>query len=376
MSEFRFAGPLLRHLRLEKNWSQETLCAGICAVSYLSKIEQGKVDANPALLADLFQRLGKTWQTDPTALETERQICRKLYEAVFTCDFESFDRNAAVLKCDRELPLGPYYLDFLILRNYRRGKPEIAPELEKLLEGRQGCLAALTREDPELAYRRYPCALTSHCVGVKAYQEGNYTLSLEYLQRSYDLASGDGCIRVMMLCQVYMANCYSDLQNCREMERHSKIAERIARCLGDHEMIQMLRYNMASTQMECGKFEESYQYFHALEEPSILELHKLAICCEKLGKPEEAQAALHAADEKDIECHPVERKMCDVVRYRLEHSDYLTDERYGALLLDVFRTLRQKMPKGFARFHLPWVREWLTANRKYREAYELMLDFT
>ena len=213
MSEFRFAGLLLRHLRLEKNWSQETLCAGICAVSYLSKIEQGKVDANPALLADLFQRLGKTWQTDPTALETERQICRKLYEAVFTCDFESFDRNAAVLKCDRELPLGPYYLDFLILRNYRRGKPEIAPELEKLLEGRQGCLAALTREDPELAYRRYPCALTSHCVGIKAYQEGNYTLSLEYLQRSYDLASGDGCIRVMMLCQAYMANCYSDLQN-------------------------------------------------------------------------------------------------------------------------------------------------------------------
>ena len=141
-------------------------------------------------------------------------------------------------------------------------------------------------------------------------------------------------------------------------------------------MIQMLRYNMASTQMECGKFEESYQYFHSLEEPSILELHKLAICCEKLGKPEEAQAALHAADEKDIECHPVERKMCDVVRYRLAHSDYLTDERYGALLLDVFRTLRQKMPKGFARFHLPWVREWLTANRKYREAYELMLDFT
>ena len=35
-------GLLLRKGRLEKDWSQEGLCKGICAVSYLSKIEQGK----------------------------------------------------------------------------------------------------------------------------------------------------------------------------------------------------------------------------------------------------------------------------------------------------------------------------------------------
>ena len=61
MKDRRFVGPLLRLLRLQRNWSQETLCHGICAVSYLSKIEQGKVEANEQLVTDLFERLDITW---------------------------------------------------------------------------------------------------------------------------------------------------------------------------------------------------------------------------------------------------------------------------------------------------------------------------
>lgn len=376
MSAFHFAGPLLRYLRLEKNWSQETLCQGICAVSYLSKIEQGKAEANPALLADLFARLGKTWQTDPAALESDRQIHLSLYDALFSGDFERFDRESAQLGELNERPLGPFYLDFLILRNYRLRDPSIPPELEQFLDNRQSCLAALTRGDTDQAHRLYPCAFTSHCVGVKAYRSGDYTLGLAYLQRSYDLASQEGYVRLMMLDQLFLANCYSDLRNYREMERHSEIAARIARYTADGETLRVIRYNLASTQMECGKFEEAYQYFSTLEEPSVLDLHKLSICCEKMGKMQQAREALDAASEKPVELHPVEQKMCDVVRYRLEHPDHLKDDRYGALLMDVFHTLRREMPAGYARFHLPWVREWLTANRRYREAYELMADFT
>ena len=49
MENERIAGALLRVLRLQRNWSQETLCHGICAVSYLSKIEQGKAHTTPSL---------------------------------------------------------------------------------------------------------------------------------------------------------------------------------------------------------------------------------------------------------------------------------------------------------------------------------------
>ena len=55
-------GLLLRKGRLEKDWSQEGLCKGICAVSYLSKIEQGKVEPSPEIMKLLFVRLGLAWQ--------------------------------------------------------------------------------------------------------------------------------------------------------------------------------------------------------------------------------------------------------------------------------------------------------------------------
>ena len=41
------AGLLIRQARLQRDWSQEGPCRGICAPSYLSKIEQGKAAPSP-----------------------------------------------------------------------------------------------------------------------------------------------------------------------------------------------------------------------------------------------------------------------------------------------------------------------------------------
>lgn len=49
-----------------------------------------------------------------------------------------------------------------------------------------------------------------------------------------------------------------------------------------------------------------------------------------------------------------ERQMLALVRYRLEHADYLHDSAYGAQLLDCFRQLQETYPMGFTRFHLQW----------------------
>ena len=51
-------GFLVRCHRLQRNYSQEGLCRGICAVSYLSKLEQGKVQAADEIYQALFHRLG------------------------------------------------------------------------------------------------------------------------------------------------------------------------------------------------------------------------------------------------------------------------------------------------------------------------------
>lgn len=68
----------------EKNWSQETLCGGICTVSYLSKIEQGKAQPNDALLRELFAMLDVARQTIPQ--EEGERLCEYIYDLVFSDD--------------------------------------------------------------------------------------------------------------------------------------------------------------------------------------------------------------------------------------------------------------------------------------------------
>ncbi|MCH4887024.1 helix-turn-helix transcriptional regulator [Acidaminobacter sp. JC074] len=51
-------GAIIKKHRLDQNLSQASLCEGICAVSYLSKIETGHVNANKEIIDLLLNRLG------------------------------------------------------------------------------------------------------------------------------------------------------------------------------------------------------------------------------------------------------------------------------------------------------------------------------
>ena len=348
--------------RLEKNWSQETLCHGICAVSYLSKIEQGKVCANTALLKALFNRLDIEWQN--ISLEADAEDCENLYEKIFA-DEE--------LSGDISLVMGANFLDYLVIRAYSTDDNSvIPPQMVPLLDNRQRCLLYLLEENYDMALSVYPCALTAQYAGIHAYRSGEYMRAVGLLQQAYDMACQNGYAMIMMNAQTFIANCYSDLRIIPEMLSHYRIARRLATALNNKDMIQAISYNIASTQIECGEYEAGYRYFSVLENPNELDLHKLAVCCEKLGKREEAYAAL---DKADFQADSLEKEMCHLVRYRLDHPEYLNDMEYGDFLLSVFQRLRENRPKGYAVFHLPWVEEWCIVNRKYRMIYEITKDF-
>ena len=106
-------------------------------------------------------------------------------------------------------------------------------------------------------------------------------------------------------------------------------------------------------------------------------LHKLAICCEKLGRREEALAALDRAEATacTVVDDALSREMCELVRMRLKNPDYLRDGEYGRRLLACFDACRCTLSSGYAGFHLPWVLEWYAANRQYKQAYTIMQQF-
>lgn len=297
-------GLRLRQQRLKRGWSQEGLCRGICAASYLSKIEQGRVQAAPELLALLMKRMDLPWYG------------------------------------------------------------ENLPELEELVERRYALLL------PE-AY----CFLMAGIAGYE--QGGDYVGAMAYLRQGCDLAARDGRVRLMLECRLFMGSVCCNRLDLDGMEEHYQAAERMARALGRQEDLRAMAYNRAATQVECGRYQEAYGYFAALEHPRVMELHKLAVCCEGLGRTREALDALDRAETAPEEYpdRALCMGICGLVRRRLENPGYLRDPDYGAALMDVFNRCRRELPIGYAAFHLPRVLEWLTAGRQYKQAYELLRDF-
>ncbi len=372
----KFLGFLIRKERLRRDWSQEGLCRGICAVSYLSKIEQGKVEAGGEIIALLFERMEIKWYDDEE--NAARNLAERFYEAFFSnqsMDVITEIKNEFEQQKER-LQNGPCALDFMLMQRLMQDVSEpIEAEFEPYLDERQLALQRVLQGRYDDALRLYPCAHMYFLIGCAAYERGENAVAMEYLRASYDLSSEDGQIRSMMMCRLYMGNCYSNLLDFARMREHYAVAERIATALGDEEILFTVRYNTSSTAMEVGQYEQPYEYFSKLEEHSISSLHKLAICCEKLGKREEALHALERTGAAEGFSEELELRMCEPVRYRLEHPGYLQDGEYGRLLLGCFAEVREKLPIGYANFHIPWVLEWYTASRQYKQAYELLRNF-
>jgi transcriptional regulator with XRE-family HTH domain len=375
-----YAGFVIRKERLERSWSQEGLCKGICAVSYLSKIEQGKTEASAEILAALFERLGMHWLTEETELAEGKRFVEDWYDALFSEEDRAFSSCETASKSRfAALENSPLALDILLLRQMgAEDACPLDPRLEPCMDARQLAVQRLLSREYVQAAKLYPCAYMDLRIGTDAYGRGDTLTALENLQKAYELAAAEGNVRVMLFAKLFITNCYSSIGDVASMEHHGKIAKKMALALGETAYARTMDYNLAATKIETGDIAGAYEYFAALEDPSAPDLHKLAVCCELLGKKEEALAAVarqRAAGAETAAVKAVTDRACDLIGYRLRHEGYLTDPVYGKMLLEHFELCRKTMTAGYAKFHLPRVLEWLTAGRQYKQAYELLTDF-
>lgn len=379
----KMTGFIIRRERMRRDWSQDGLCRGICAASYLSKIEQGRVEASEDILRLLYERLELPWYGGESAMSGLSERLDELYELAYSGEFEVLREKISALAPENAALLqSPAAPDIAVLdaaANWRGGTDAgVDAGMEQHLSPRGLALLRLMQDRDAEAAAICPSALCSYWAGVAQYESGrSYTAAVENLQRAYSLAAGEGRARLMMLSRAYIGNCYCNQLDVENMEAHYTVAERLATALHDAGMLASIRYNRAATALETGDYESAYRYFSALEEPTAMALHKLAICCEKLGRRDEAFSALNRAAAVEDTHMPagLAEEMLSLVRRRLENPDYLRDADYGAALLDCFERCRRELPIGYAGFHLPWLLEWYTANRQYKLAYELMNEF-
>lgn len=375
MGKLSYLGRLICMERLGRNWSQEGLCSGICSVSYLSKIESGKAEPSEEILELLFARLGIVYSS-----VSEQRAAKTVDEArerLFTGDYAGL-RELLNGEIAAELSLSSRGIEarllFRIANDRREGLDE---EYEKCMDGPSLALQRLLQGRTEEALLLLPNAYCYYESGAAAYSRGEYTAAIEHLNRAYDAAAADGSPKLMLLCKLFLGACFANRRDIESMERHNQAARRLARALGESEAIEQIEYNSAATAIECGQYEEAYSYFSKLSDPNMMSLHKLAIACEKTGRIKEAEAALDKAEHAPCDYPPrdIASLMCALVRYRIEHKNYVNMNDYGKMLLEVFECCKRELNVGYALFHLPWVVEWYKAGRQYKKALELLEDF-
>lgn len=104
------------------DWSQDGLCRGICAASYLSKIEQGRVTASEDILRLLYERLSLPWYGGESALPALSERIDALYEQVYSGEFEALSEELSALAPQRDaLLLSPAAADISVLRRSQHG---------------------------------------------------------------------------------------------------------------------------------------------------------------------------------------------------------------------------------------------------------------
>ncbi len=371
-----YAGFLIRKERLKRSWSQEGLCSGICTVSYLSKIEQGKAEASREITELLLGRMSVAWDADSRLGE----LVEKAYEALLSCDGSGLEKITDGSEWKR-LENGPYAPDKLLLDMFASDAEWNADDaLEVCMDNRQLALMRCLQSRDDDALKLYPCAFLYYAAGERRYRRGENAAALEMLQMAYQLAAQEGRARVMMYARLIMGNCYSNRRDIAAMEAHYRVAGRLAKAMGESRDLEIIRYNSASTYLEAGDYRRALEYFEKVKRHTSMTLHKLAICHEKLGQTDKAldeiaRAEAMAGEEDGVIDEEVIRIMCRVVRLRLTVPEYVRDEEYGRALLECFEKCRRELPAGYAAFHLPWVLEWYEENRLYKQAYALLRDF-
>ncbi len=365
-----YQGYIIYRTRMRRNWSQAGLCKGICTVSYLSKIETGKAEPSEEILRLLSERLGL--KSDAETEKEAAALAERGWELLL--DGRRAELDGLLRDVDTErYSAAPAWLDLALLSS----ETPLDAALEQCMDIRQLALQRILQGQEAEAVRLMPNAYTFLSLGIADYNAGNYSAAVDNLQTAYDLASRDGAARIMLKAKLFIGNSYCNRQDLPNMERHYRVVKRLAEDLRDDAALRAIGYNTASTWIEAGRYEDAYAWFSVQEQSTLMSLHKLAICCEKTGRREEALHALERAEVMDDD--EVERslvlQLLGLVRYRLEHPDYLSKDEYGSLLLSSFDRIRKELPSGYAAFHLPWMLEWYKATRQYKKACDLLEEF-
>ena len=405
-TEHRASGPvgaLIRQERLRQGISQQALCHGICAVSYLSKIEHGTAACGEEIRRRLLGRLGVEyirdekllagldrayrkvlhrleedgflrlwdWQGDAALYQRLRPSSRCV-EATLLSALEELTRTGETdlerVECLLPLPdgdSGRLYGAIRAMEFQGRGRPD---------------LAAQALAQVEDAGRPWTCQGT----GYYQFQSGRYRQARETLRRAYQGFADRGGALGMLDTAVLLAAVEANSLDTQAMLRWNRVAANLNRAVRDRQLECSLRYNLGAAYLMRGQLELGLKYLAQCEgllaelgdgESGLycLTQQKLAFAHAFQGDREAAKACLERLEERRPEGHLA--RAAQLIRYMVEHPDFLGQSAFCSLLEDCCRQAGQEAPSGFAQFYVYYLLETYRAQRQYRKAAALLREF-
>ncbi|MBR5287344.1 MAG: helix-turn-helix transcriptional regulator [Clostridia bacterium] len=397
-----YTGYLIRRERLAQNLSQEGLCKGICAASYLSKIESGSAEPGEEIIDRLFAALGIDFVRDP---ELEEEAQRQLDQFLFLMDAgEPYEEQKAFFEENRERLLRSEFSVRLQLyelvssasvnnaHEMRERLTEIEAFLSCLSPTEQQWVLLVKADCQQTQEEEYgilkqaaqirPYALATYKLAACAYRQGHYSQCSELADQAFSQAAYEGNPATMIWSSYLLGSCACN--RCDIMLAQRYFQRTLALCRGYREdMSSYIRYNLGATYLEIGQDESALKELTQAKEIrsdiyyNMLLHQKLALLYARLGRREEGLAELALAraafaGEQWPESFSADllEKMLVFAQMMLANEDAEIpgfEETARALYEDAGRIYGY----GYKRFYGRYLIEYYKSQRRYKEALRI-----
>ncbi|MGN1019693.1 MAG: helix-turn-helix domain-containing protein [Aristaeellaceae bacterium] len=381
----RLPGALLRMERKRQGLMLKQVCQGVCVTSYLSKIEHGDAQPDPAMLGALFARLGVTYTAEEETLAPLRGLLDAWHDQRLY-GLDARDTFRRLMAQDVLLTYSPLCADWLIVRALT-GEDVFAQ-----LDGLAPCLTPRQRAYRDLAWAdshmNDPASLSmaqeaAAVLGdslslletcVIAMQQGDYAFIHRMESRVAGLALEEGNTFVLAANCQCNGSAYACLNQEGMMLTCYRRALNLLRNTAWTDQRREIYYNIGATLVSLRKYEEGLRYLAMAEDAGSTDLlairHKQALAYIRMGRMAEAQPVLRDMkalldamtdasegsrlwyEEAVMECQP----------------GFLEDPAYLALLERLLASLEKEAHFGYIYFYRDVMAEACACQRQYKRA--------